>query len=91
MEYTMIQTNTTCDEIQSYINLNLYLILDACVVADIEWLQSSQFKKIVMLLPDKILQREMGIGLVDMTAEQIAFQLIKKVKRGDFKNRRVSI
>ena len=87
----MIQTNTTCDEVQGYINLNLYLILDACILADIEWLESEQFKKIVMLLPDKILQREMGIGLVDMSAKQIAKQLIKKVKQGLFKDRRLSL
>lgn len=87
----MIQTNTTCDEIQGYINLNLYLILDACILGDIEWLESEQFQKIVLLLPDKILQREMGIGLVDMTAKQIAFQLIKRVERGDFKGRRLSL
>lgn len=91
MEYEMIKTNNTCDEIQGYINLNLYLILDACVLADIEWLESAQFRKIVMLLPDKILQREMGIGLVDMTAKQIAFQLIKRINNGDFKGRRLSL
>lgn len=91
MVYEMVKTNDTCDEVQGYINLNLYLILDACVLGDIEWLESDQFKKIVTLLPDKILQREMGIGLVDMTAKQIAFQLIKRVKRGDFKGRRLSM
>jgi hypothetical protein len=91
MDYEMIQTNTTFDEIQGYINLNLAIVLQACIDADIEWLESSQFRRTVLSLPDKILQREMGIGLVDMSAKQIAFQLIKRVRRGDFKGRRAVI
>jgi hypothetical protein len=89
MTYEMIQTNTTCDEIQGYIDLNLAVILQACIDGDVEWLQSAQFRRTVLSLPDKILQREMGIGLVDMTAKQIAFQLIKRVERGDFQGRRM--
>lgn len=85
----MIQTNTTFDEIQGYIDLNLAIILQACIDADIEWLESAQFRRTVLSLPDKILQREMGIGLVDMSAKQIAFQLIKRIERGDFKGRRM--
>ena len=88
MEYIPIKTNTTCDEIQGYINLNLGIILQACIDGDVEWLESVQFRRTVLSLPDKILQREMGIGLVDMTAKQIAFQLIKRIQRGDFKGRR---
>ena len=91
MEYTMKKSNTTCDEIQGYINLNLGIILQACIDGDIEWLESEQFRRTILSLPDKVLQREMGIGLIDMTAQQIAYQLIKRVKRGDFKNRRAVI
>lgn len=91
MNYEMIRTNDTCDEIQGYINLNLAVILQALVDEDEEWLNSAQFRRVVLSLPDKILQREMGIGLVDMSARQIAFQLIKRMKRGDFIGRRVVI
>jgi hypothetical protein len=91
MNYTMIHTNTTCDEVQSYINLHLYNILKACHDADIEYFEGPTFAKIFTLLPDKILQREMGIGLINMTAKQVGFQLIKRIKRGDFKNRRSPI
>jgi hypothetical protein len=91
MTYEMIQTNTTFDEIQGYIDLNLAIILQACIDGDVEWLESAQFRRTVLSLPDKILQREMGIGLVDMTAKQIAFQLIKRINNGDFKGRRVTI
>ena len=90
MTYEMIQTNTTFDEIQGYIDLNLAIILQACIDGDVEWLESAQFRRTVLSLPDKILQREMGIGLVDMTAKQIAFQLIKRINNGDFKGRRMT-
>ena len=88
MQYKALNTNTSTDEqLQGYINLNLAIILRAVIDGDKEWLLGPQFNRIMLCLPDKILQREMGIGLIDMTPKQVANQLIKRIDRGDFKGR----
>ena len=89
MDYkALYEPSETDKEIQGYVNLNLAIVLQACIDGDKEWLLSRQFNDIVLSIPDKTLQREMGIGLVDMTCKQIALQLIKRIERGDFRNRK---
>lgn len=89
IEYNPIDTSTTDEQLKGYINLNLAIILQACIDEDREWLRSDHFRRTIMSLPDKMLQRELGIGLVEMTAKQVAFQLIKRVDRGDFQGRKM--
>tara|TARA_R110000782_G_scaffold22066_2_gene58936 strand:- start:92 stop:403 length:312 start_codon:yes stop_codon:yes gene_type:complete len=86
MEYSDVYGKTTDQEIQGYINLNLAIILKACSDGDREWLLSSQFNRIILCIPDKSIQRALGVGLIDMTPRQIANMLIKKMERGAFKD-----
>ena len=89
MEYKALDTPSETDKrIQGYVNLNLAIVLQACIDGDKEWFMSNQFASIVLSIPDKTLQREMGIGLIDMTPRQIGLQLIKRIENGDFRNRK---
>ena len=86
--YEMEDSSTTAQEIEGFINLNLAVILQACIDGDKEWLLSSQFNAMIMSLPDKIIQRELGVGLITMTPRQIGKLLIRKIEQGVFRGRK---
>ena len=92
MEYSDVYGEAVDKELLGHINLSLAVVIKACVEGDKEWLLGARegptiaFDKIITLIPDKLIQKALGIGLIDMTTPQIARQLIKKIDIGYFKN-----
>lgn len=76
------------EDVQSYINLNLAIILQACIDGDKEWFKSTQFNATILSIPDKAIQKELGVGLIEMSPKQIGKLLIKKIEQGIFRGRK---